>query len=504
MTAPAFCRFLYASRNPDASIVQPGVSALGKKNKTTVLPRKSFSETFLPFSSGKEKSGALSLTSMRASPFRSPLYLTAGTVVILAGLALMFGQTAPVQSTHREATRKGPRALGLLELPANGKARLIPITVMFDGKFYDAGSYKASPIPMALQQDTVYEAVRTGVSQGLFTVIGAFHRGNEWVADGKWEPADAAPPKKRAPELPAPRDDDQDKPPVLRRPQSEARSEVGSETPKPSQPAPPPANAPVTTAPAGAGREESPPDKDRPVLRRGKPSEEPPSSTAEVQSAAHAPTPSVPAPKTGEQKTGAQMMPAISDAGGSEPRPYSYSVKPAEEQQLRKKMLALASTEIRDRARQLASEGGESAPARTSSQKTKPPAIRSAPPSFEDTQLRIFDLSNSNEPVLVLTTNGRLPHPVGARTSAGADLQYYVTLVAREDISGDLHKAFSNVTDSRHLDILPRLELIDAVDADGDGRGELLFRQISDKGNAFVIYRVIGDRLWALFQGTPE
>jgi hypothetical protein len=493
-------------------MVQPGVSALGKKNRTTFLPRKSFSETFLPFSSGKEKSGALSLISMRASPFRSPLYLTAGSVVIFGGLALMFGQTAPVQSTRREAARKGPRALALLELPANGKARLIPITVMFDGKFYDAGSYKATPIPMALQQDTVYEAVRTGVSQGLFTVIGAFHRGNEWVADGKWEPAGAAPPKKRPPEPPAPRDDDQDKPPVLRRPQSEgrpeARSEAGSETPKPNQPAAPPANTPGATAPApvtmSADTEQSPPDKDRPVLRRGKPSEEQPNSTAGIPAPAHAPTPSVPAAKISEQKSGAQMMPAISDTGGSEPRPYSYTVKPAEEQPLRKKMLALASAQIRDRARQLASEGSEPAPARPSSQKTKTPAIRSAQPSFEDTQFRIFDLSTSNEPVLVLTAKAHFPSAVGTKASTGADVQYYVALVAREDISGELHKAFSNVTDSRHLDILPKLELIDAVDADGDGRGELLFRQASDKGSAFVIYRVIGDQLWALFQGTSE
>jgi hypothetical protein len=198
------------------------------------------------------------------------------------------------------------------------------------------------------------------------------------------------------------------------------------------------------------------------------------------------------------------MIPAISDAGGSDPRPYSYVVKPPEEQQLRKKMLALASSEIRDRARQLASEGSESAPAGTSSSKTKTPAVPSTLPSFEDTQFRIFDLSNSNEPVLVLTSKARLPYPSSARTGAGSDLQYHVTLVAREDISGELHKAFSNLTDNRHLDILPRLELIDAVDADGDGRGELLFRQISDKGAAFVIYRVIGDQLWALFQGTPE
>jgi len=83
------------------------------------------------------------------------------------------------------------------------------------------------------------------------------------------------------------------------------------------------------------------------------------------------------------------------------------------------------------------------------------------------------------------------------------DLQYYVTVVARNDLYGELHKAFSNVTDSQHLDVSPRFDLIDAVDVDGDGRGELLFRQNSDAGTAFVVYRVIGDRLWPLFQGTP-
>ena len=78
-----------------------------------------------------------------------------------------------------------------------------------------------------------------------------------------------------------------------------------------------------------------------------------------------------------------------------------------------------------------------------------------------------------------------------------------VTLVARNDIYGELHKAFASITDTQHLDFLPRLELIDAVDADGDGRGELLFRRISDAGKAFVLYRVVGDRLWPLFEGMP-
>ena len=124
---------------------------------------------------------------------------------------------------------------------------------------------------------------------------------------------------------------------------------------------------------------------------------------------------------------------------------------------------------------------------------------KSPQPIFEDVQLHAFDLSNSNEPVLVLTAKARMP----ARPNAASDLQYIITLVARDDMYGDLHKVFASVTDTQHFDVLSRLELIDAVDADGDGRGELLFRQVSDAGSAFVLYRVIGDRLWPLFQGTP-
>jgi hypothetical protein len=47
------------------------------------------------------------------------------------------------------------------------------------------------------------------------------------------------------------------------------------------------------------------------------------------------------------------------------------------------------------------------------------------------------------------------------------------------------------------------MELIDAVDADGDGRGELLFRRTNDNGSAYAIYRITPDGLWPLFEGTP-
>ncbi len=189
-----------------------------------------------------------------------------------------------------------------------------------------------------------------------------------------------------------------------------------------------------------------------------------------------------------------QLIPAISDADGPDPRPYAFSLKPEEEQKLRKKILALAGDEVRARAAQLAAESqpGTRSPAGTAA---KPPQ-----PSFEEVEFHAFDLSNSNDPVLVLSAKARMPARPNA---ANADLQYIITLVTRDDMYGELHKVFSSITDTQHFDVLARMELIDAVDADGDGRGELLFRQISDAGRAFVLYRVIGDRLWPLFQGTP-
>jgi hypothetical protein len=191
-----------------------------------------------------------------------------------------------------------------------------------------------------------------------------------------------------------------------------------------------------------------------------------------------------------------QLIPAISDADGPDPRPYAYSLKPDEEQKLRKKILALAANEVQARAAQLTAESQTgSRPSSPAGTKAKPPQ-----PSFDEVEFHAFDLSNSNEPVLVVTAKARMPARPNA---AGADVQYIITLVTREDMYGDLHKVFSSITDSQHFDVLARMELIDAVDADGDGRGELLFRQVSDAGSAFILYRVIGDRLWPLFQSAP-
>jgi hypothetical protein len=446
-------------------------------------------------------------------------------------LVLPFAIFAGAQQPRRTKQEKGPRALGLLELSADGKARLIPITIMVDGKFYDASAYKASPVPLALWSQTVYEAEQTGVSQGLFTVGEAMRAGsNNWFGEGKWRPAGSETKPKRA--AAKPKNDEDEGPPKLRRPEPETSTASPENTsghtasapaPPAKTPSPtpdekktpsgtspngtsptPPASAPSTGA---ASSDEKPPeepvstsandeDPNRPVLKRGKPKTEgvvhPGASTGVPRrpTGAAASAETKPAPP--------QQIPAISDAGGPDPRPYKYDLKSDEEQKYRKGMLALASDAVRAKIKEtkLVLQGAKPEP--PAAKPTR--AAKAVQPSFDDVQFRAFDLWNTNEPVFVLSATAHMP---GSPGSEGSDVSYFVSLVAKKNIYDELHKLYAGVTDARHLDETPRLELIDAVDADGDGRGELLFKRITDVGSTWGVYRAGADQLFPLFEGTP-
>ena len=121
--------------------------------------------------------------------------------------------------------------------------------------------------------------------------------------------------------------------------------------------------------------------------------------------------------------------------------------------------------------------------------------------------MKTFDLWGNNQPVMVLTAEAHMPPPPAGtpHAEADSDLQYSILLVGNPDIYNNLHKLYVGVTDKYHLDMTPRLALVDAVDADGDGRGELLFREISDNANGWAIYRATADKLWKLFDSlNPE
>ncbi len=447
----------------------------------------------------------------------------------------------------RKSKTKTPRALALVEWPASGAPRLIPITIQIDGRLYDAGIYKASPVPMALEYGNVYEVEQSGASVGFFTVYDAKEIKDSWYGEGQWQSnetmeaqrkasaaaeAAAAETRERARE-------EADKPPVLRRggsPNSQPQSAPPTTAPpgppaqrgpdeppvlrRPSEPPPSstqatPAPAPVPSTAAPATSSSAADDSGRPVLRRGAPqgSSQAASLPGSVVVPSGAQATSVPssAARVASKAAGGtvtRVLPAISDAAGPEPRSYLFEVGPSEEQRLSRLAKNMASAELENYA------------------KAHPNEPRPGP--LQDAQMRSFDLAYTNSPLLVLTARaGAAPaeapasRPVrrgaGARRGAAveaspqaspqaasvpADFSYYVTVVAREDINGDLRRLFVSTTDSNHLDAFSRLELIDAVDADGDGRGELLFRAISDSGSSFVIYRAGPDNLSTLFNSA--
>ena len=457
----------------------------------------------------------------------------------------------------------GPRAVALLRMTDDKKASLVPIAILIDGKFWDATAYKADPVPMALDPGTVYEAERSGSSLGLFTVNAALHSNAPnsqapWLGTGAWKPmgteepkpalkADTAPvgidtedapprlthdPAKAAPPAstaPAPGTtpsnappattskpgSDGDEPPRLNRPSSPS-SEPPAGSTQAGQPTQPGQSG--SKAPAGQGDSKASENKadnkadkanipasdsgageaNRPILRRGKPAasfadeDVPGYSRPGARSSA-----SGKIAEAAAAQADVKLIPAISDASGPTPHPYTFEWIKGEEEDRRKQMIALAKQLVQ--AYVVAQDRVKITP--THPQPAKHAAIKVKEPQLDNVQMIAYDLWNSNQPIIVLSAEAHLPPPAAgaAHSEVASDLQYSVMLVAYPDIYNNLRKLYAGVTDKFHLDITPKLELIDAVDADGDGRGELLFRETADAGSGWVIYRATGDKLFKMY-----
>lgn len=439
---------------------------------------------------------------------------------------------------------KGPRAIGLLRMTSNGHATLVPIAIMIDGQFQDASTYKASPVPMALDSGTVYEGEQTGKSLGLFTVNGALHSDAAnaavpWLGTGSWLVAGSEPAKKELKAESKPRGlDSDDGPPRLTRgkdetPASAAKPTTSAPTSQPSSGTSTPSSRPETstTSPApGSSNPGAPPsgpqnstkpatqtasaqsDSDassssndesyRPRLRRGKPTQPLPEdddvpgySRTGTNGAAIVKTSDNATKKNEKPLQPVELIPAISDSGGPEPHSYVFQFDKDEAQEREKGMTDLAKQQLQafmqNEAKSLTQPSAKPThPARRRTTTSSTPDIQ-----LQNVQFRAFDLWANNQPVMVLSAEADRP----ANTNTAMPQHYYITLVARTDIYSNLHKLYVGITDKYHMDVTPQLQLIDAVDADGDGYGELLFRETSDIGSGYVIYRAAADSLWKMF-----
>ncbi len=425
---------------------------------------------------------------------------------LVVGLCLALVAAAAAQ--RRSRRNKGPRALALVEWPAKGGSpRLVPVTILIDGRYYDASIYKADPVPMALEPGNVYEVEQSGESKGIVTLTAARQAANgAWLADARFQSTEqlaAAHQRRSAPKAA----EVVEGPPKLRRgpPSTEPMPQEPSPGRQSRGPDEPPVlrnPAPANPPPAPTASSQPPQSKpsetpDHPILRRGRPSAEQaenlPGNTEKI-----APPRTSAATAKGAaslKATGAgKVLTAISDADGPEPSSFALPWKAEDREKSKAGMMQLAAAALQDYAR---THGG------------------THPGELQDAQLRAFDLSTSNEPIFVLMALAReAPPPIRRKaratrakaavpgSSASLGLTFWITVAARENYDGRLRKLKAWATDSKHLDAYPRAELIDAVDADGDGRGELLFREISDIGQSFVLYRAAPDSLTELYNSA--
>jgi len=460
--------------------------------------------------------------------------------------------TSSTSSTAAKKAKRGPRAIAVIEFLPGGGMRLVPIALWIDGHYYDAGLYGANPAPMAVEPQTVYEAQSFGEPTGTFTITQPRQVNGAWIADGTWRPhlamdeqltakaaKDAANKAKPSPDKTVFSGDTGDNRPVLKRAPGSGGDTGGSSQPSQtttaSDPDRPTMKRPAdesSSNPTGSSsssttsttKSQTPVDDhdpDRPVMKRppaSTSSSDSPSSgsgampmtqaaaaandndpnrpvlsrtrTAKPQITADVPSAKNDVPFTAGMK-GAKAYPAISDAGDYRGRPLLYSMSPGERQTQEQQALKLAMDEIR-----------------TYAAKHNGPAIPKTA-AITEYDVRAFDLDYSSSPTIVLTA--RLPvaplaqapaaKSPAPKTAPAGDTSYFVTLVARVDINDQALKIFSSVTDSRHLDAYPRMELIDAVDADANGRADLLFRQYSDAGITYGLYRVSPYQIDKIFEG---
>ena len=451
----------------------------------------------------------------------------------------------PASTTSTKKAKRGPRAIAVVEFLPNGSMRLVPIALWIDGRYYDASQYGANPAPMALEPQTVYEAQSLGEPTGIFTITEPKQVNGNWVADGTWRPElpmdakiaaqaakdaalkaktpskviltgdadDGRPVLKRAPgsstdsggSQSAPASNSDPDRPVMKKPPPDSSSKPTMGTPdeppasgstsaaktqtstanndpdRPvfKRPAPAPSKSdsagaetstPAITQAAAASNDNDP---NRPVLSRTKTTK--PAPVADTDSA-----PSKPGATSSATIKASRAYPAISDAGNYETRSLLYSLTSGERQIQEDQMRKMAMVEIRAFA----------------AKHTGPPIPKTA--VITDYEVRAFDLEFSSSPTVVLTAKLPLAAAKGQRESG---FTYYVALVARVDINDQAQKIFASVTDSTRLDAFPRMELIDAVDADANGRGDLLFRQYSDIGISYGLYRVSPYQIEKIFEG---
>jgi hypothetical protein len=430
-------------------------------------------------------------------------------------------------------------------------SRLVPVLVYDNGQMQDGSIYLARPEPMAVAPEVEYELEENGKPVGLYDVQTSGQQLGSWVGFGKWKPMPAAPRTPSKPTLPEWGMDNQegDRPTLHRKKHPDEASSggtsasgqsAGDQAPAaPSDPDRPvlhksksadsddsSAGASSTSASSsGTATDSDRPvlhkkdsdtnstastsassDPDRPVLHKSKKAQ--PSELGDVSSVPGDEDPDRPRLKRGlANMDNLKVLPsliglppdleqsvAVSDARTRPEHPFAYAwADPALEAKLKSSLEDIARDALGLKPpapKSKPTTAAQRAAAIAAHRTAKPaPAQLTEPAPLMDERFHAFELTYGSEATLVLT----------AHTDAPLTQQKFVTLIAQPDFYGNVQIVLKTVTDAAHLDDNPRLRLVDAVDALGDNRGELLFEMRGATERQFALYRIARGQAEKLF-----
>jgi hypothetical protein len=477
------------------------------------------------------------------SPVKRMRLLSAGLTAL--ALALPAAAQYPGQVSNA-GNAPELRSVAVLEWTGDEQhpkaSRLIPVSV-FDGhELQDGDIYLTQPEPLALQGDVEYQLKDDGKNVGFYIIQNAALEQGTWVGHGAFK--DLPKPKPAAPAAAAWKDDEDvaSDEPVLHRKAHPGESSgtgagsSGSGSGSASQGPPPDPDRPTLhrsgdadSGSSGSGDSGSqasgpPPDPDRPTLHKAPDSGNSSSGSSNpapaepsrpklqgksddddsyVSSSAGAADPDRPQLIRGQTSyVGPSVMPtfigvpadmeqavAVSDSKNTPEHIWSYSwANPADEAKYKAQLEDLARTAL-GLTPPPAAKPAPAKPAKQSASQKKRLALPPPPAPLVDEQFHVFELAYGAGATMVLS----------ARTDgAGAD-EKFVTLIAQPDLYGNVEVLVKSLTDGAHLDLNPRLRLIDPVDAMADNRGELLFELRGATERQFALYRVLRGQATEVF-----
>ncbi len=456
---------------------------------------------------------------------------TLAAVTLLSGTALLAVPPALAQypgQIKQNQSNQTLRAIGVLEWTGDEDhpktSRLIPIAIYDGQQLQDASIYLARPAPLALSSQVEYELKQNGKNTGWFVVNSAGQVQGAWVGFGIWKPLTK--PKPPTAEAKIDKDawgnDNDDRPVLHRKHEDDKQSsedkagDSGSNRPAPDPDRPTLHKKSTPDDSDSSGSNAIPaPDPDRPRLTKKDDKPEGPMdamSDGSVESVKTLSDPGRPKLTRGKPEgEGGDVLPtlmglppdmrqvvAVSDAKDRPEHVWNFKwADPADEDKMKSEMedmareaLGLTSETKEAPAKALQAKAASK---RTNSARKKAIPLPPPPAPLLDEQFKVYELAYGGGATMVLS----------ARTDGEGANQKFVTLICQPNIYGKATLLFKNVTDGAHLDVSPRMRLVDAVDVLADNRGDLLFELRGATQREFAIFRVLRGQVTKLFTSSP-